>query len=67
MNNKKLNAIAENFDDVNLEDVKATLKDNDPLALNDGKAYVMVCSHPGPCEVKLSEKSYEICAEMLFD
>ena len=67
MNEKDKRAIAENFDDVNLENLEAFIKSEDPLALNDGKAYIMVCEHLGPCEVKLNPKSYEIVAELLID
>ena len=49
------------------EDNIADLRNSEGLSsVKEGKAYVMRNKGPAPCEVKISEKSREICAKSLL-
>ena len=51
------------FDEENIENIR---KSNKLSSVKEGKVYRMVNKGPAPCEVKISEKSREICAKSLL-
>ena len=51
------------FDEENIENIR---KSNNLSSVKDGKVYRMVNKGPASCEVKISEKSREICAKSLL-
>ncbi len=58
--------IAENFDEANIDAVRAHIENDNPMASNNGKSYTMAIQPTGRVEVKISEKSRKICADMLL-
>lgn len=51
------------FDEENIESIR---KSNNLSSVKNGKVYRMVNKEHAPCEVKISEKSREICAKSLL-
>ena len=51
------------FDEENIKNIR---KSENLSSVKDGKVYRMINKGPAPCEVKISEKSREICAKSLL-
>ena len=51
------------FDEENIKNIR---KSENLSSVKDGKVYRMINKGSAPCEVKISEKSREICAKSLL-
>jgi len=51
------------FDEENIKNIR---KSENLSSVKDGKVYRMINKGPASCEVKISEKSREICAKSLL-
>ena len=64
MSEKLINKLRENYNDENLKDVEKHIEEQSKKPT--GPVYIMVQKHTGPTEVKVSEKSREICAKVIL-